>query len=128
MNNLLIEATEYTPKIFFDCENNILEIKGTSYPENASAFYAPVFSWLEEYFSQLNNEDVTVNIEIVYFNSNSWKILAGFFELLDKVALKGRDITVNWIYEEDDEDMLEYGKEFQEDYSGLVFDFVQEEA
>jgi hypothetical protein len=127
VKNLYIEATEATPEIFFDYEKNILEIKGVSYPENTAAFYGPVFFWLEEYFSQLENEEVTVNLEIVYFNSNSWKILVGFFELLDKIAGRGIDINVNWIYEEDDEDMLEYGKDFQEDHGMLAFNFVRKE-
>ena len=128
MDNLLIEATENTPKIFFDYKDNTLEIKGTSYPENASTFYAPMFSWLEKYFSQKEDVDVTVNIEIVYFNSSSSRILVNFFDLLGEAVFKDLYITVNWIYEEDDEDMLEYGKEFQEDYAGLVFNFVQKKV
>jgi hypothetical protein len=131
VENFYIEATECTPEIFFDREHHRLEIRGSSYPENARAFYAPVFFWLEEYFSQLINaggERVTVNIEIEYFNSNSWKVLVGFFDLLDKAALKGIQVTINWIYEEDDEDILEYGEEFQEDHPDMVFCFVQKEV
>ena len=125
MKNFCIEATECTPKIFFDCENNILEIKGVSYPENTTEFYGPVFFWLEEYFSQLDNKEVTVNIEIVYFNSNSWKVLMGFFELLNKAAFEGIEVIANWIYDGEDDDILEYGEEFQEEYKGITFNFVQ---
>jgi hypothetical protein len=128
MENLFIEATEYTPKIFFDCKNNILEITGSSYPENASAFYVPIFSWLEKYFPKQEGGEVTVNIEIIYFNSSSSRILLSFFDLLNEAVFKEIIITVHWIYEKGDEDMLEFGKEFQEDYGGLVFNFVQKDV
>ncbi len=33
-------------------------------------------------------------------------------------------ISVNWIYEEDDEDSLEFGEDFQEDFKSLRFNFA----
>ncbi len=125
MEKLIIEATECTPTIFFDPTANVLDIQGISYPENTSAFYAPVFLWLEQYFVQLDDGDITVNIEIVYFNSGSSKILLDFFDQLDDAAFRGIDVTVNWMYEEGDEDMLEYGEEFLEDFRRLDFHFIQ---
>jgi hypothetical protein len=32
---------------------------------------------------------------------------------------------VNWVYEEDDEDALEFGEEFQEDLESVTFNLVQ---
>jgi hypothetical protein len=125
MENLLIEATECTPRISFDYITNVLDIQGTSYPENTSTFYIPVFSWLEQYFAQLDHGDMTVNIEIIYFNSGSSKILLDFFDQLDNAAFRGIDVTVNWMYEEGDDDMLEYGEEFLEDFRRLDFHFIQ---
>ena len=125
MENLIIEATDYTPALSFDYHNNILEIRGISYPENTSTFYAPVFSWLEEYFSQLQGDQIIVNIEIIYFNSGSSKVLLDFFDLLDEAAFRGIKVTVNWVYEEDDKDMLEYGEEFMADFRRLEFHFVR---
>ena len=125
MENLYIEASDCTPTVSFNHEQNVLDIRGVSYPENTSSFYAPIFSWLENYFAQLNTETVTVNIEIVYFNSGSSKMLLDFFDLLDETAFRGIDITVNWIYEDDDVDMLEYGEEFHEDFRRLNFNFVK---
>ena len=125
MENLYIEASDCTPTISFNCEQNVLNICGTSYPENTSSFYAPVFSWLKDYFAQLEEGELDVNIEIIYFNSGSSKILLDFFDLLDGAAFRGIDVTVNWRYEEDDIDMLEYGEEFFEDFRRLNFQFVQ---
>ena len=36
-----------------------------------------------------------------------------------------QQVYVTGGFEDDDEDMLEYGKEFQEDYKGIEFNFVQ---
>lgn len=126
MENLKIEATKYTPEISFDCENHLLEISGESYPENIAEFYAPIFSWMEEYFDQLDdNQPVIINMELIYFNSSSSKILLDLFEVLEEATGKGKNITVNWIYEEEDEDTLEFGEEFQEDFESLNINLVQ---
>lgn len=125
MENLLIEATECTPRISLDSTTNTLDIRGTSYPENTSTFYLPVFSWIEQYFTQLDTGGITVNIEIIYFNSGSSKVLLDFFDQLDAAAFRGVEVTVNWMYEEGDDDMLEYGEEFLEDFRRLNFHFIQ---
>lgn len=125
MENLFIAATECTPSIYFDAERHLLEIRGTSYPENTTAFYAPVFAWLEEYFAHVKEGGITVNIEIVYFNSGSSKALLDFFDVLDDAAFRGAQISVNWIYKDGDQDMLEYGEEFLEDFRRVSFDFVK---
>ncbi len=124
MENLIIEPTESTPKIFFDSTNHTLEISGYSYPENTSAFYQPVFTWLEQYLAQLDTPQVTVNVDIVYFNSGSSKVLLDFFDLLnEEITVKNVNVVVYWYYEE--EDMLEFGEEFQEDFRTLTFNFVE---
>ena len=130
MENLVIQATEYTPYISLNAEKHVIEINGYSYPENAMAFYTPVFTWLHQYFSHLKSQtDILLNIEVVYFNSSSSKVLLDVFDLLNEQALeKGIQSTVNWIYEEDDEDMLEFGQEFQEDFPSLTFHFAKKQA
>lgn len=130
MENFIIQATEYTPYIYLDAEKNVIEIKGYSYPENAMAFYTPVFTWLHQYFSRLKSQtDILLNIEIVYFNSSSSRVLLDLFDLLSEQALeKSVQSRVNWIYEEEDEDMLEFGQEFQEDFRSLTFYFVKKQA
>lgn len=126
MENLIIEETKFSPSIVFDGEKHSLSITGKSYPENTSVFYAPVFSWLEDYIAKLDdNQEVGVNIELIYFNSSSSKVLLDFFDILDEAAEDGKSIAVNWIYEEDDEDSLEFGEEFKEDYESLTFNLVE---
>ncbi len=125
MDNLLIEATKYTPKILFDAENHQLEIKGETYPENTAEFYAPVFKWLEEYLAELQDEAVTVNLEINYFNSSSSKVLMDMFDKFETITKEGKNITLNWIYDKENESALEYGEEFQEDLEVLKMNLVE---
>lgn len=127
MDDLRIESTKFTPEINFDYSGRLLEIKGESYPENTSEFYNPVFKWLDDYLLENHDEVTVVNIELYYFNSSSSKVLMNFFEVLDKAAEQGRSITVNWIYEEEDEDSLEFGEEFAEDLNHLSFNLTQKE-
>jgi SiaC family regulatory phosphoprotein len=125
MDNLRIEPTKYTPEIIFDAETNLLEIKGETYPENTAEFYAPVFKWLEAYLAQLRDEAVTVNLEINYFNSSSSKVLMDMFDQFETAANDGKDLTLNWIYNRDNESAMEYGEEFQEDLEVLKLNLVE---
>lgn len=128
MENLKIRGSKYIPDILFDYNNNVLQIKGRSYPENTAEFYSPVFSWLEKYLGQLDRQEVTVNVELTYFNSSSSKILMDFFDMLDEAACDGKNITLNWLFDEEDESMLDYGEEFMEDVRALKFNLVQKKA
>jgi len=128
MENLKLEATKDTPEINFDAQQHLIEVRGKSYPENTAEFYSPIFTWMEKYLGQLKDEEVTVNVDIIYFNSSSSKVLLDFFETLENAASSGGNITVNWFYEEGDEDSLEFGEEFQEDFEALNFKVVQKES
>jgi len=126
MNNLIIEASKYTPYIRFDAEKDMLEIKGESYPENISDFYKPVFDWIKPYLAQLSQDrKVIVNINMVYFNSNSSKTLMGLLDLFDNAVSEGKQIAVNWYYDEENDMALENGEDFKEDLALLEFNLIQ---
>ncbi|MBU3916512.1 DUF1987 domain-containing protein [bacterium] len=127
MDNLIIEATRYTPQISFLADKNTLEIRGETYPENTAEFYSPVFTWLEEYLNQLTDQTVVVNMEIIYFNSSSSKVLMDLFDKFEEAVEKGKEISVNWFYDKDDESALEYGEEFQEDLEILKLNLIQKD-
>lgn len=128
MENLKIKGTNRSPDIFFDPENNLLEIKGKSYSASISEYYIPVFSWLRQYLGQLGDQHCRVNVELAYFNSSSSKVLTEFFLLLEEAVNQGKNISVNWIYDKEDEDNLEYGEEFQEELKTLPFNLIQKQA
>lgn len=119
MENLIIKETKSTPEIIFNSSMCLLEIKGVSYPENTSEFYGPIFNWLNTFLENLKEQEVTINIDLVYFNSSSSKVLLDFFEILDEAAAAGKNIKVYWFY--DYENAKQYGIEFKEDLTHLEF-------
>ncbi len=59
---------------------------------------------------------VKVNIQLEYFNTSSSKCILDVFKKLEKINSGGSTVIINWHYEEDDEDMLEAG----EDYEAII--------
>lgn len=123
MEDLKIEATKYTPDISFESTGN-LSFKGKSYPENTFEFYSPVMKWMKAYFADASTpRTLTLSIEITYFNSSSSKLFFDFFDLLDENK-DDFDITVNWLYDEDNESAQEAGEDFIEDFEDLKINLV----
>lgn len=125
MENLKVEATKSTPSIFFDGQRGVLEISGKSYPENAAKFYAPIFEWVSSYLETTDPAIVQMTLEIIYLNSSSSKVLLNLFDMLDRFAMRGRKVVINWRYHEEDETALECGQEFKEDLESTIFNLVE---
>lgn len=127
MKMLEIQSTKSSPYIKLDPSAHEHWFKGESYPENTSAFYSPIIDWIEAYVGALQTKTV-FNFEIIYFNSSTSKIFLEIFDALEDAAEEGKDITVNWRFEEDndaaEEYGEEYGEEFAEDYESLTFNLV----
>ena len=124
MENLIIRSTNDTPEIMFDSGRNLLEIKGKSYSNDIKAFFKPVLDWASRYTQQPDVRSVTVNIQFIYFNSTTVKPLLEFFDTFEAAAQKGKNVTVNWCYDKDDEDMLELGEDFKDDVKSVKFNLV----
>jgi len=125
MEQLIIEATKSSPEIHFNPDDKHLNIKGESYPENTAAFYQPVLDWIQNFLQSDNNRDITVDIELLYFNSSSSKVLSDIFDQMEDAAKNESSITINWRYHCENDMSLEYGEEFQEDYEKLKFNLIE---
>ncbi len=112
MKNISITGSPKTPEVNFDYEKGIVEIKGRSIPENSIEFYKPMIDWLEDYTKAPQSKTI-VNIQLEYFNTSSSKCILDVFKKLEILAKDNKDVEVNWYYEEDDEDMLEAGEDYQ---------------
>lgn len=112
MEPITIEGTPKTPTVKFDSDAGIIEIKGRSIPENSIEFYKPLVDWLDQY-SQSPQKLTQVNIQLEYFNTSSSKCILDVFKKLEQVYKENNEVVINWYYEEDDEDMLEAGEDYQ---------------
>jgi hypothetical protein len=123
MKNLLINAGVKTPGIDFN-ENGGLVIKGRSIHEDPDEFYNPVVAWVEEYCKSPAGSTI-VDVELEYFNSGSAKFILIILQLLTNHIPDHNDLTINWYYEDGDDDILERGQY----YSSLLnkeFIFIRE--
>jgi hypothetical protein len=71
--------------------------------------------WLEEY-GKGPAALTKVNIQLEYFNTSSSKCILDVFKKLEAIYKAKNEVIINWYYEEDDEDMLEAG----EDYESII--------
>lgn len=115
MESIALEGTPKTPTVNMDGGTGIVEIKGRSIPENSIEFYRPIVEWLDEY-SKEPQQLTTVNIQLEYFNTSSSKCILDVFKKLEAIKKARNEVIINWYYEEDDEDMLEAG----EDYESII--------
>ena len=112
MNNIKMEGTAKTPDLSFDANSGVFDIKGRSIPENSVEFYKPILEWIDEYTKQTQPKTI-VNIHLEYFNTSSSKCILDLWKKFEIIAKNGNVIVIRWHYEEDDEDMLEAGQDYQ---------------
>ncbi len=123
MKNIEIEATHYTPYVHFDFTNGLFEMKGISKPEDSNAFYLPLIDWITKY-AKNPKPKTEVHIHLRYFNTSSMKQLLVVFRIFETILEAGNDTVIHWMYESDDEEMLEAGCDFQ---SIVDVPFIMEE-
>jgi hypothetical protein len=119
MDILLLEPTQDTPKIMLNKRDGIFELVGRSILEDANAFYDPVVDWLTTY-AQQPNPSTHFRFKLNYFNSSTSKIIYNILNVLKDI----KGIQVEWCYNKGDDDILEAGKEFEEELE-MTFTYQQ---
>lgn len=115
MEELVLEGSPKTPTIEFNPNTGYLLIRGRSIPENSIEFYKPLIEILEAY-NENSQATTKVDIQLEYFNTSSSKCILDVFKKLEAINSGSSEVLINWFYEEDDEDMLEAG----EDYDAII--------
>lgn len=130
MTALKIEKTEFTPYIELDFDKNIFIFEGVSRPENVREFYLPAINWvtnLERDVVQSKStkyqKAIDITFKFMYFNSSSLKMIFAFLESLHNLKSAGVNMNIVWMYEEEDDQMLDDGTELAEAL-GMKFKFV----
>lgn len=107
MDDLYINNTALTPEIDFKNSGH-LSIKGKSLPEDPKKFFSPIFKWA----NKIRAKELQVDIKLEYVNTSSSKRIIEFLKTLDNNK-RVKKIDLNWFYEIDDPDMLEFGEMIQ---------------
>ena len=131
MEQLIIEETEFTPKISLDPEKHIFELEGVSRPEDVMGFYNPIIKWLIEYDDEVlshsdakyNINEIRVIIKLSYFNSASSKSLLQILEIFQRIHVKGFNVNIDFYYDEGDDQMREDGEDLA-DVVDMQFNFL----
>jgi hypothetical protein len=122
MELISLESTKKTPNVLLDPSGRI-RIGGRSIPEDASKFYDNILNWVLDY-CHTPSDSTIVDIELEYFNSGSAKFVMQILRELSELLTEGRELKVNWYYEEGDDDILERG-EYYSSILDLEINFIE---
>ena len=111
MENINLEEQEATPRVMLDASAGTLHFSGKSFSDNIHTFYDPILDWIEEYCKN-PAENTVVEFDFEYFNTSTSKIILQILKKLDLFYGKNGNISIKWMFEEDDEDMEESGEEY----------------
>ena len=106
------EELKNCPGIAYYPGTNKLELVGRSIPENPELIFRRLEDWLTLHFEKNNGLDV--NIQLEYINSGSSKYLYEILKRLTGYGRSGKLVKMYWLYEEDDEGMLELGEHYRD--------------
>jgi hypothetical protein len=111
-----------TPLVNFKTTGD-LRLEGKSYPENPVVFYEPLIDWIKE-FKKHSPEKITLHIRLEYFNTSTSKLVLFMLKILEDIHLcRKSDVKINWLFNKQDEDMFESGKDY-ESIIDLPFEFI----
>lgn len=117
-----ISESQRTPKLYLDCQQGIIKLAGRSMPENSKSFFNPILEWIDKYL-QTPCDNTRVIFDLEYFNSSSSKMILQIIQRLKALDEQDKGVKVDWYYLEDDDDMFDSGKTFEE-LAGLNFEFI----
>lgn len=120
---IVIEPTESTPSVKFDRKGGSLTLKGNSMPEDPIKFYLLILELLDDYIKQPAAQ-TTLNIHFKYINTMSTKCLYDLLKKTEALLRTRHKVTVNWYYQEEDDDIMEKGMDYKE-LINLPFNIVQ---
>jgi hypothetical protein len=100
------EPSKRTPWIIL--EPGKIFIMGRSIPENPSEFYRPILDWIIKYTGSSSQKTV-IEFGFEYINTTSTKWIYSILKELSEIKDISKIASVNWYYEQGDEDMGELG-------------------
>ena len=118
LENLTIERSKLLPEIDFN-SNGYMRIEGRIIPDDVGLFFSPLLDWCKK----LSSKMAVLDIKVEYLNTNALVHLNRMLKILEN-NINLKEITVNWYYEEEDEEYLEKGMYIAEKLKRVKFNFL----
>jgi hypothetical protein len=109
---IIQEELKNCPAIAYYPDSDKLELVGRSIPENPELIFRRLDEWITLHFEK--NDGLNVSIQLEYINSGSSKYLYEILKKLTGYFKSGKAVEIIWLYEEDDEAMLELGEHYRD--------------
>jgi hypothetical protein len=122
---MIVKANDLNTLPYFSLDeiNGIIELKGRSIAVEADEHFEPILDYLQN-FLMYNPMDMTITIQLEFFNTKTSRILLNMFKMVKKsVDENDCKLTVNWHYD-NDEDSKDAGQDYQ-NILGVAFNFVE---
>ncbi|HLP12705.1 MAG TPA: DUF1987 domain-containing protein [Flavobacteriales bacterium] len=107
MENYIQEKTVKTPLIKAE-KTGAICIEGICISENVFEDLGGLVKWVDAYI-EMPADQTTVDVRLDYYNTSASAVLRDIFKTLHTLKSKGKNVVVNWYYDEEDVDNEESG-------------------
>ena len=116
LRELTLAGTTSSPTMRCTLAPLCIFMQGDSYPENAFELFNPLLQWAETALES-SEEPFLVELELIYLNTSSVRIMMDLFDTLEAAHQRGVAVAVNWYYDPRNERVVNLADEFREDCS-----------
>jgi SiaC family regulatory phosphoprotein len=113
MIEVICAPTKSSPTVSFDQEDNIFKVEGISTLVNAFEFFDLAKGWIDLH-EQRMQQPVDFQFHLPYFNSASMKGILQLMQRIKQGVDDGKNWSISWNVEDDDEFLLDAAESFQE--------------
>ena len=114
--NLSVPGSQSTPSIRADWKAGVVVMSGESYPENSFELYDQLIQWINSYLNS-SEHSLTLELHLNYLNTSSIRFMIDIFDLLESAFEDGKEVLVQWMFDDRNTRSSELGAEFKEDYT-----------
>lgn len=107
-----VDQTEFAPKIILDPDSSAIRMSGNSRPISTTAYFEPVFEWLENY-GRHGKKHLSVYFQFHHINTYTMRFLLKMMRVLNHYLGDNKDISIVWVYDAEDDDAVEFGEQLR---------------
>lgn len=107
-----VEQTEYTPKIILNPDLSQIKISGNSRPISTTSYFEPIFEWIENY-GKYGEKYLNLYLQFYSMNTYTMRFLLKMIRILNHYSMDKKSINIVWVYDEEDEDLKEFGEQLR---------------